>query len=53
MLKKNVMINCQNQIKKIDFLKLNYKQLKQKDDKNYKQQKNLTSKIKKIKKEQN
>ena len=47
------MINYQNQIKKIDFMKLNYKQLKQKDYNNQKWQKNLGYKRKKIKKEQN
>ena len=39
--------------KKIDFIKLNYKQLKLKDCSNSKQQKNLKKNRKKIKKEQN
>ena len=42
-LKKNLMTNRQNQIKKIDFMKSNYKQLKQRDYNNYKQQKNLSN----------
>ena len=52
-LKKNLMINYQSYIKKIDFIKLNYKQLKQKDYNNYNWQKNLSYKRKKRKKEQN
>ena len=52
-LKKNLMINYQSYIKKIDFIKLNYKQLKQKDCNNYNWQKNLSYKRKKRKKEQN
>ena len=44
------MINYQNQIKKIDFMKLNCKQLKQKDYNNQKQHKIGATKEKKEKK---
>ena len=47
------MINYQNQIKKIDFMKSNYKQLKQRDYNNLKQQQKIEEQKKKNKKEQN
>ena len=43
------MINYQNQIKKIDFMKSNYKQLKQRDYNNLKQQKKIEQQKKKNK----
>ena len=47
------MINYQNQIKKIDFMKSNYKQLKQRDYNILKQQQKIEQQKKKKKKAQN